>query len=305
MSTARVAAQRRSNAAAWRPYGLTSAIKLAQSRRTVVFATGVDHSVHLRNEFRRAGVLAEHLDSSTPVDTRERILKQLSVGEIDVVTNCMILTEGWDQPEVSCIILARPTKSFGLYRQMVGRGLRPAAGKSDLIVIDHAGCVFAHGLPEDPVKWSLREDERVVNAVHAARGQPGHMPRLTDCPECHAVREEGRPCGVCGWRPQPKPRNVDVIDGELVRVQRDRTAPAAMSDLNTRRGFYGELLHIALSRNYAKGWAAYKFRDKFGVLPPWHWNLSVSPKPPSPATLAWVRSRQIAYAKSRQTKPRP
>ena len=261
--------------------------------------------MHLRDEFRRAGVLAEHLDSSTPVDARERILKQLSIGEIDVITNCMILTEGWDQPEVSCIILARPTKSFGLYRQMVGRGLRPAAGKTDLIVIDHAGCVFTHGLPEDPVEWSLREDERVVNAVHAARGQPGHMPELTDCPECHAVRLGGRPCAACGWKPQPKPRYVDVIDGELVQVHRDRAGPARIWDVDTRRGFYGELLHIELSRNYDKGWAAQKFREKLSVFPPWGWNRTVPPKPPSRATLAWVRSRQIAYAKSQPPKPRP
>lgn len=62
-------------------------------------------------------MLAEHIDGSTPTEDRDAILAKLSRGEIDLVTNCMVLTEGWDQPDVSCIVLARPTKSMGLYRQ--------------------------------------------------------------------------------------------------------------------------------------------------------------------------------------------
>jgi DNA repair protein RadD len=63
----------------------------------------------------------------------------------------MVLTEGWDMPEVGCCILARPTKQMGLYRQIVGRVLRPAPGKTDAIILDHSGAVFQHGLPEDLV----------------------------------------------------------------------------------------------------------------------------------------------------------
>jgi DNA repair protein RadD len=78
-------------------------LRLGERRPTVVFAVDVAHSVHLRNEFRDAGVLAEHLDGSTPIEERDRILAQLASGTIDVVTNCMVLTEGWDQPRVSCL----------------------------------------------------------------------------------------------------------------------------------------------------------------------------------------------------------
>ena len=113
--------------------------RLAEGRQTVVFASGVQHSIHLRDEFRTSGVWAEHIDGKTPKEERDEILKRLSRKEIDLVTNCMVLTEGWDQPEVSCVVLARPTKHMGLYRQMVGRVLRPAEGKSDALVIEHAG----------------------------------------------------------------------------------------------------------------------------------------------------------------------
>lgn len=101
----------------------------AEDRRTVVFAVNVAHSVHLRDEFRRAGVLAEHIDGTTPLGERNAILGRLSAGGIQVVCNCMVLTEGWDQAEVSCIVLARPTKQLGMHRQMIGRVLRPAPGE--------------------------------------------------------------------------------------------------------------------------------------------------------------------------------
>jgi superfamily II DNA or RNA helicase len=95
--------------------------RLGERRQTVIFATGVAHSLHIRDEFRRAGVLAEHIDGTTPVEEREAILGRLAAGKVEIVCNAMVLTEGWDQPSVSCLVLARPTKSLGLCRQMVGR----------------------------------------------------------------------------------------------------------------------------------------------------------------------------------------
>jgi hypothetical protein len=72
--------------------------------------TGVGHSIHLRNEFVNSGVRAEHIDGNTLKDERDATLARLKSGEIELVTNCMVLTEGWDMPEVGCCILARPTR---------------------------------------------------------------------------------------------------------------------------------------------------------------------------------------------------
>jgi superfamily II DNA or RNA helicase len=121
--------------------------KLGERRKTVAFAVSVQHSIHIRDEFIRSGVRAEHIDGATPKPERDATLARLASGEIDIVTNCMVLTEGWDMPDVGCCILARPTKKMGLYRQMIGRVLRPAPGKVDAIVLDHSGAVFRHGLP--------------------------------------------------------------------------------------------------------------------------------------------------------------
>jgi superfamily II DNA or RNA helicase len=269
--------------------------RLGERRPTVAFAVDVAHSVHLRNEFRRASVLAEHLDGSTPIEERDRILAQLATGAIEVVTNCMVLTEGWDQPSISCLVLARPTKSLGLYRQMVGRCLRPAPGKTEALILDHSGATFEHGFAEDPIEWTLYEDRRAENSRHKARGT-SHAPSLTTCPECSAVRFEGKPCPVCRWRPSPKAKPIEVADGELGWLTRNRRANRNASSQEERLRFQRELTWIARDRSYASGWVGHKYREKFGD---WPARRDVDPAPPSMATLSWVRSRQIAYAKSR------
>jgi DNA repair protein RadD len=267
--------------------------RLAANKKTVVFATGVAHSVHIRDEFQRSGVWAEHIDGSTPTEEREAILRRLSDGTVQVVCNCMVLTEGWDQPDVSCIVLARPTKSMGLYRQMIGRVLRPAPGKGHALVLDHAGAVFQHGFVEEPVQWTLDEDKRAANPVHASRGEQ-HDRVLTTCPECAAIRVQGSACAACGWRPRRKPDVPEIVDGELARVERD----GSVHSLNTdKAAFHRQLLWIARERGYKTGWAAHKYREKFKA-----WPVSHNPVPelPSAAVRSWVRSRQIAHAKAKQ-----
>ena len=120
--------------------------RFGERRKTLVLCVDVAHSVHVKNEFVNSGVRAEHVDGSTPKPDRDAALARLASGEIELITNCMVLTEGFDSPSVACIVLARPTKQLGLFRQMAGRGLRPAPGKNNLILIDHSGAVFRHGL---------------------------------------------------------------------------------------------------------------------------------------------------------------
>jgi superfamily II DNA or RNA helicase len=143
--------------------------KFADGRKTIVFAVDVRHSISIRDEFVKAGIKAEHVDGSTPKDERAEILDRLASGETQIVVNCMVLTEGFDCPPASCIVLARPTKQLGLFRQMAGRGLRPALSKSNLILIDHSGAVFRHGLLEDSIEWTLDSDKRAENPTHAKR----------------------------------------------------------------------------------------------------------------------------------------
>jgi superfamily II DNA or RNA helicase len=268
-------------------------LKLGRDCQTVVFASGVQHSVHLRDEFRRAGIWAEHVDGKTPVEERDAILQRLADGQVQVVCNYGVLTEGWDCPAVSCCVLARPTKNMGLYRQMVGRVLRPASGKTDALVLDHAGATHEHGFVEEPVEWSLDTDKRAANP-RTAGGAGGDTRSFKDCPECGALRSAGKPCGACGWKPNQKARDVEVADGELARLDRDGAVQSIAWD---RVSFYKQLLWIARERGYKDGWAAHKFKEKFGTFPR---RTKVPPEEPTPEVRAWVRSRQIAFAKSKE-----
>src|SRR5262249_11301746 len=157
------------------------------------------------------GVIAEHIDAKTPLQDRKRIIAEFRSGEIRVLCNCAIFTEGFDEPAASCLILARPTKLLTMYRQMVGRVLRPhpESGKVDARIIDHSGAVYRHGYPDDEVEWVLSPNEKAVNKSEAARAANGRRRELTECPKCSAVRMEGEPCGVCGWAPTAKPRHLE------------------------------------------------------------------------------------------------
>lgn len=268
--------------------------RLGEGRKTVVFATGVEHSVHLRDEFRKSGVLAEHIDGTTPAEERDKILKQLADGRVDLISNAMVLTEGWDCPDVSCLVLARPTKSVGLYRQMVGRVLRPAPSKTDALIIDHAGAVFEHGFIDEPIEWTLSHDKKAVSKTQSARVE-GQLPKLTECPECKAVRWAGKPCGSCGWRPVSRGTSQDIVDADLEEIDR-QTKTAVASQAMDRERFHAQLMWIVNERNYKPGWAAMKFKEKFGAWP--KWGAMPTPIPPDPEVRSWVRSRQIAWARA-------
>ncbi len=269
-------------------------IRLAENRKTVVFATSVAHSMHLAQEFQRQGILAEHVDGTTPMEERDRINQRVINGEIDVLCNCAVYTEGWDLPEISCVILARPTKSIGLFRQMIGRALRPAPGKTDCLILDHAGAVFEHGFIDEPVEWSLKESHRAKNAKHQSR-KDGQTPKLVACPECAAINWQGRPCSACGWRPRAHAAPVHFGEGDLGEVSRlTRKRGKAAKVKFERAEFYGMLKALCAQRGYKPGWAYYKYLEKFpGTRPNRNWPDVT----PSPEFLAWVRSKMIARAK--------
>jgi DNA repair protein RadD len=271
--------------------------KIAEWRKTLVFCVDVAHSVHVKNEFIKSGVCAEHIDGSTPKSDRDNALARLATGKVELITNCMVLTEGFDLPSIGCIVLARPTKQLGLFRQMAGRGLRPAPGKNNLILIDHSGAVFKHGLLEDPIAWTLNTDKRAENTVHAMRGR-GTIGRLVKCSQCSAMRTVGDKCGHCGFFPQRRPDAVQFRDGELARVNKQTRSAESLVDPNERMRWHAMLTFIARERDYKPGWVSHTYLAKFGNWPP---TSFVQPIEPTAEVLAYVRSRDIAYAKAKES----
>ncbi|HSX77785.1 MAG TPA: DEAD/DEAH box helicase, partial [Candidatus Saccharimonadia bacterium] len=103
----------------------------ATGRKALLFTPTVALAYAMAATFQTAGIAAEALDGTTPLATRRAILQRLHTGATRVVANCAVLTEGFDEPSVDCIIVARPTQSAPLYQQMLGRGTRTYPGKTD------------------------------------------------------------------------------------------------------------------------------------------------------------------------------
>ena len=118
----------------------------AADRKALLFTPTVALAYAMAETFRTAGIPAEALDGTTPLATRRAILQRLHTGATRVVANCAVLTEGFDEPSVDCIIVARPTQSLSLYQQMLGRGTRTYPGKTDCLLLDVVGVSTRHTL---------------------------------------------------------------------------------------------------------------------------------------------------------------
>lgn len=127
----------------------------AQGKKTVIFAVDVEHSKAIAKAYCDAGISAEHLDGETPSKERFAILERFRTGQTLVLTNCGIVSEGFDAPSIEAIQCVRPTQSLPLWLQMVGRALRPNPGKEHAIIIDHTENWITHGLPNEERDWSL------------------------------------------------------------------------------------------------------------------------------------------------------
>ena len=169
-------------------------IDKARDRKTIVFCSTVVHAQDLCSEFVDAGVTAAVVTGDTPSQEREEILHGLSHGDIQVVVNVAVLTEGFDAPPVSCVVLTRPCSYKATMVQMIGRGLRtidqeefPGVVKSDCIVMDFGTSVLTHGSLDD-----------LVNLDGATGARAGEAPEKV-CPECESVVPLGvRECPICG-----------------------------------------------------------------------------------------------------------
>lgn len=275
----------------------------ASDRRTVVFATSIAHSAALAAEFVANGVSAEHVDANTPQPLREAMFKRFSNGETQVLCNCTLASIGFDLPDLDCVVFARPTKSLGLYIQMLGRGLRPAPGKKDCLVLDHAGNVHRHGFATDQRYWTLHgkyaEDLEKKAREKKKREEKGEV--AITCKQCKCVYEGGAVCPSCGWSPPPKARPISTQDGRLVEMTRAGLKLPEQTSPGERQRFYFELFGYAQMRGLKPGWAAHKYKERFGDWPTWSWrDLAEAGQAlePSLATSRWIRSRMIAYRKA-------
>lgn len=139
-------------------------IKYAQDRKTIVFTPTVATAEMVTAELIGRGVSASMVSGDTPIDERRDILARYAKGEIRVIANCAVLTEGFDDPSTSCIVVARPTQSRALYTQMIGRGTRRHPDKHDCLVIDVVGASTNHSLVTIPSLFGIKKENPFENA---------------------------------------------------------------------------------------------------------------------------------------------
>ncbi|KQN97213.1 hypothetical protein ASF12_22685 [Paenibacillus sp. Leaf72] len=134
-------------------------IEYGEERKTIVFAANVHHTYAIAERFNERGIAAKGIDGSLPGADRELLLKSFAANDFNILVNCMVLTEGFDEPSVSCVIMARPTKSESLYVQCIGRGIRLHPDKVDCLVLDIVGVTENHSLMTLSKLFSSNEPE--------------------------------------------------------------------------------------------------------------------------------------------------
>lgn len=130
-----------------------SYLQFANGRKGIIYAINKCHAAKIAELYSSHGVKAMAIDCDTPRDVRQEMITVFKNGEISVLVNVDIFTEGFDCPDVNFIQLARPTKSLSLYLQQVGRGLRIVEGKEKTIILDNVGLYNYFGLPDANRKW--------------------------------------------------------------------------------------------------------------------------------------------------------
>lgn len=187
-------------------------LKLARGKLGITFAVDIEAATEIAAAYREAGIPAEVISSKTPALLRASMMRKFKNREILQLVNVDILGEGVDVPAVEVISFARPTQSYVLYKQQFGRGLRTLDGKTQCIIIDHAGNVMRHGLPDSYREWSLDRREK------RGRGAQDLIIKIKTCASCFFVySRELRQCPYCGVSPQPQSRSeIDHVDGDLI-----------------------------------------------------------------------------------------
>jgi len=222
--------------------------RLADGKSAIAYCASIEHSKHTAEAFRASGYTAAHLDGDTHPLERKRITDAFRAGQIQIITNCDIVSEGYDCPGAEAVILLRPTQSLVLYIQQSMRCLRPSKdnpGKVG-IIIDAVGNVARHGLPDEDREWSLEGTKKNKSAEKL------EFP-LKQCPKCYGAHRPGPVCTLCGYvypveeRTGPEQRAGELA--EIIEIEKKKKKEEVRKARNVI-----DLEQIAMARGYRPGW---------------------------------------------------
>lgn len=289
-------------------------LRIANRKRTLLFAVNKSHAQSLLDSFRQQGVAAEMLTDQDDEATREEVVARLERGETSIIINCFLMSYGVDVPSVECIVLGRPTRSLTMYLQMVGRGLRPSleTGKTACIIIDHGHVVENLGLPQSDFAWTLDSARNVNTEALKANSRKSADEKPRTCGQCTALwltSEQGNACPSCGWAPALKAKPIGVQDADLEEIADAENAVTPQDQSVVR--FFREACGWYTRRwpdrwmnkpKSGRWWAWLGVCEKFKFtaqtrMPSAYWEAA--PLSPSVDVSGWLQYRIIKYARGK------
>ena len=277
---------------------VTTWLEKCKGEKTLCFAVNVAHSKSICEAFNAEYIEARHIDGKTSQDERHEIIKAFKAGDVKILCSCNVLSVGFDVPDASCLILARPTLSPALNMQQMGRGLRPAKGKTVCTILDHAGNVIRYGLPDSFVVPDLDSLDTLTTR------KKRKIVSMAVCINCDAAMpKDVISCPECGHDRPIKQSDVSYHDSTLVEYGSNQTGVRTYSDADKMNWLCAFVWIASHSKSGKIGAAYYSYKSKFSEEPPvsiW----SVEPKPPTPEQSSWMKYQQIRRSKARQKEAR-
>ena len=261
-------------------------------RLGMVFAVNVRHSIALAEAFNEAGIPAAHIDGETPTAERDEVMREFRAGNLTVLVNVGITTEGTDVPECSAIVLACPTQSVIKHLQTIGRGLRTheESGKRDCLVLDHAGNVLRLGPVEDYKDWTLEKGSE--RTAKSRMKEAKRDPKEITCDSCGHLFYSAKICPSCGFEHviERSPKDIEVGDGDLVELGSTTVRKYSQDE---KRQWYAMMLGDIQLRGGNPNQAYYAYKKKFGHGPDNKWKKAVQPMQPDAEVAGWMRHYRI------------
>lgn len=220
--------------------------KLADGKRAIAYCASCEHAEHVADEFNRAGIPAAYIDGKTPSNIRKAAIESFRTGQVKILTNVDLVSEGFDVPNMEAVILLRPTQSVVLFIQQAMRAMRadPDNPNKRAIIIDHVGNVYRHGLPDEDREWSLEGKQK--------KREPSEI-KIRQCPKCYYAHMPAPKCPHCGhvYAVQAKAQ-IEQTKGELLEIKalERKEAKKEVGRARTRE----DLEMIAIKRGYSLRW---------------------------------------------------
>ena len=259
--------------------------------RIFMFCVDRAHARDQQAKFEAAGIPFGYIDGTMEMDERKPIFADFRSGKITGIASVGCLSRGVDE-DVHCIIDVAPTNSEMAFVQKIGRGLRNPNGNKTLLILDHAGNAQRLGMVTD-IHHDTLDSRPPGDRTKAESGNSKKKPHK--CPSCNAIVSYGSAkCSLCGTVLKATSKTTHA-PGELSEYTSDgKRKEKAPED---RQAFYSGFLGLALERNHSEGWAAYRYKAKFGV---WPNGLRKEPSTPSNEVRQYDKFLRIKYIKGKQ-----